>query len=1211
MRTLVRCGAAALLSTLLVTSGVARADTPPAPPPPAPPTAVAPAPDAAPSTGLIAPSTPITLPFPPGGHRALSSSARNGRVVIASDGRGGTGRDANVIAHGDPDRRGCNYGELELRREDRFTPRISHQGRLDALGFFPPFFHFSGDETQAIVIRNLYAQATYDDLTLWVGSRMYRGDDIYLLDWWPLDNQNTVGGGAGYKIREGSDETNIAVHVGMQEARLDLPVRADPRADPEHPRVAGRAGRRERHRPRSAPHHQRPSRSRTSSSTRTPSRRTASSWFSTARPTSFLRRHVYTDTTVNPPVGTALPADTGWLVGTEVAYWTGHRDSFVQLFFRHAEGIAAYDPLAVPLTFANDRTTRGSSETLLALGGNYRVRSLRGPGRRIPPARSATTAIRRRPPRRSTTRASSRCVPSSTSASGGASRSRGPSRPPAPRSGRSEHRAAPRRQQVARQHVLYLLAERTRLSTWRPQLKAHLRRHRAERRYAGALSRCRTIFGQRPVEQFLGMGVQVVVQLVLVPLRKPCDFNAPRMPSRSPSPASPPSRRKPAPAFRSPRRPAARARDARAGLARRGHLPGHRRPVLRRGRQQRLRHRAGIAEPVPGERLARHPEQPRPSPPGARHHRRCGSPPSSRTSTQTRTSTPTTATGGRTSRRSTRTSATSRPCARWWPRRTRPRDEGGARHRLQPHGARSSSTTSTCADGRPDDYVNGSGGPGDPHRAGQRVRSSLAAGRRPLVQPRGLRRSRAHPLLRATPASTGYPPRPGILGTAERVSRVPVTSGALHRAPTRHTTDSTTSRSAPSATSPAASRISPPSSRRCARHAGRRVRHVGREGRLRRVSHRHHQARRERLLARLRRQHARPPSPARTRPTFSCSAKPSTATTGYVGSYTMPGMLDSVFYFPQHFNVFSNVFENAYDPTLAQGTGGSRRSGSRETTDYGTQPQPGGIGIAPYKALVNFIDNHTNGVPRFLFASSGDVSMLLERAHAPLHGGRDPEPLLRHRAGVQRRQRSRQPRGPVDLGHVHHRRHVRAHRQPLAPPQGVRRASPRGHQGRVVEPARRPGGRRRDLRLRTRRRRLAGSGPYALVVLNTNDFKTSSTSNGSTLMQVTAPAGTTLVDAMLDPAQAMYAVDASGHLPGQRAPAQKALILVPQSQVGRDRSLERKPRRASGDAEELVHRRFVGRRERVLISELRRSAHPLEGVHVSDPRASSPSRAHS
>jgi alpha-amylase len=75
----------------------------------------------------------------------------------------------------------------------------------------------------------------------------------------------------------------------------------------------------------------------------------------------------------------------------------------------------------------------------------------------------------------------------------------------------------------------------------------------------------------------------------------------------------------------------------------------------------------------------------------------------------------------------------------------------------------------------------------------------------------------------------------------------------------------------------------------------------------------------------------------------------------------------------------------------------------------------------------------------------------------------------------------------------------------------------------------------------------AGSGTYALVVLNANDFKTSSTSNGSTVMQTNAPAGGTLVD-VLDPAQATYPVGSTGQLQ-VNVPAQKAMILVPQSQV--------------------------------------------------------------
>ena len=77
-----------------------------------------------------------------------------GRVQIASDGRGGTGRPANVVAHGtriDED----SYAELELRREDTFQqgdathPEI-HTKVVATLAFFPPFFHFSGDQMQEI-----------------------------------------------------------------------------------------------------------------------------------------------------------------------------------------------------------------------------------------------------------------------------------------------------------------------------------------------------------------------------------------------------------------------------------------------------------------------------------------------------------------------------------------------------------------------------------------------------------------------------------------------------------------------------------------------------------------------------------------------------------------------------------------------------------------------------------------------------------------------------------------------------------------------------------------------------------------------------------------------------------------------------------------------------------------------------------------------------
>ncbi len=284
-----------------------------------------------------------------------------GRVGIASDLRGGTGRQANVVAYGtriDED----SYAELELRREDTFKDDI-HTKVVATLALFPPFFHFSGDIANAIAVRNLYAQATYGDWTMWIGSRMYRGDDIYLLDWWPLDNQNTVGGGLGVKL---DSDTTIAAHVGMQ--RLDNSYQYE-QIPVVNPYSVGATNVTLLDRPRTietlkitqffrnnAHHHLLPS----------DGAGFKAILYGEAHE---LPNGVYQDPTTL--IQTPYPQSTGWLVGGELAYWTGKRDTFVQLFVRHAEGLAAYDPLADPTTFANNKTTDGSTETLVALGGNW------------------------------------------------------------------------------------------------------------------------------------------------------------------------------------------------------------------------------------------------------------------------------------------------------------------------------------------------------------------------------------------------------------------------------------------------------------------------------------------------------------------------------------------------------------------------------------------------------------------------------------------------------------------------------------------------------------------------------------------------------------------------------------------------------------------------------------------------------------------------
>ena len=361
------------------------AEAPPAPPTvvvvpvPAAPAGEVPRPDAPLSSDTSGPSVPgaVTpsvgrgnepsrvVTEAPSAHEGRFEFGSYGRVYAASDLRGGTGRGSNVVAFGPRIVDEGNYAELELRREDKWNERV--KGRVVAtLALFPQFFHFTGKAQQNIGVRNLYAQGTYDNVTMWAGSRMYRGDDVYLLNWWPLDNQNTVGGGIGAPLYKSTQvqgatayETILQLHAGQQ--RLDNPYQFQ-----QVPVVApfgfGTVDVTKLDRPRT---------------------------IETLKLTQFIRPgggpggfkailygelHQLSAGTFNDPltkVDRGLPEDSGWMLGSQLTYFTGKRDTYASLVMRHARGIAAYDPLAVPITFALDRTTGGASETQIALSGNY------------------------------------------------------------------------------------------------------------------------------------------------------------------------------------------------------------------------------------------------------------------------------------------------------------------------------------------------------------------------------------------------------------------------------------------------------------------------------------------------------------------------------------------------------------------------------------------------------------------------------------------------------------------------------------------------------------------------------------------------------------------------------------------------------------------------------------------------------------------------
>jgi len=264
-----------------------------------------------------------------------------------------------------------------------------------------------------------------------------------------------------------------------------------------------------------------------------------------------------------------------------------------------------------------------------------------------------------------------------------------------------------------------------------------------------------------------------------------------------------------------------------------------------------------------------------------------------------------------------------------------------------------------------------------------------------------------------------------------------------------------------------------------------------------------------------------------------------------LGSYTVPGELDSVFYFSQHYQVYEDIFVNAKHNQQGQkGTAQIQALWNAKKTNYGTVPQDSGAGSAPYKLLVNFLDNHD--VARFLSDAQGDVdalrnalTLILTEDGIPciyygteqdFSGGNDPAnreilwltgfnqsgDTFRHVAKLTALRKKYQALRRADTKVVWATQHV-------------------GQEGDAGMFAfERAGGDVTD-------------GSYALVVLNTNANKSGTTADGMMTMKVSQPAGTVLVD-VLDPNPVQLTVGTGGTL-AVTVNKQSARIFIPQSQV--------------------------------------------------------------
>jgi maltoporin len=321
------------------------------------------------------PGSPLTAPFkepgsagpkgaptsPTGGFTPKFFAGSYGRVQAATDLRGGAG-DRNNIARFGPRLELGPYMELDLG----FTLDVPDDGPQFTVLITPALsgdlFHYDGKFGDDLALRNFYVEAKNVakgvPLSFWAGSRMYRGDDIYLLDFWPLDNLNTYGGGAGFT----PGNTEVALQVGVNRLSGDnwqvqnVNVATPDSVKGEQVLFLDRQ--------------------KTIGSLRL-SQRVPLGEALTFRAKLYGELHGIPAGQRN--VGTTsegllledLPKDIGSTMGLQLSLWGWAEQSFVHLWFRRSTGLAAYGELAIPKDgLSLDLSTKGAEQYMIAATGN-------------------------------------------------------------------------------------------------------------------------------------------------------------------------------------------------------------------------------------------------------------------------------------------------------------------------------------------------------------------------------------------------------------------------------------------------------------------------------------------------------------------------------------------------------------------------------------------------------------------------------------------------------------------------------------------------------------------------------------------------------------------------------------------------------------------------------------------------------------------------
>jgi glycosidase len=255
-----------------------------------------------------------------------------------------------------------------------------------------------------------------------------------------------------------------------------------------------------------------------------------------------------------------------------------------------------------------------------------------------------------------------------------------------------------------------------------------------------------------------------------------------------------------------------------------------------------------------------------------------------------------------------------------------------------------------------------------------------------------------------------------------------------------------------------------------------------------------------------------------------------------IGSYTKPGRLDSVFYFSQKYWVFQDVFVRGGATEQIQ------RLYEMRDTNYGTEPQQRGIGVAPRDVLVNFIDNHD--VPRFLFERPDENGTRALRAALAYLLTEDGIPCIYY-GTEQDYSGGNDPANREPLWWSNYRTDGETFRW-IAELTRIRRNYTALTHGDFELIYTTPGTDLDPDAGMIAFEREASGGEYALVVINAQGAHPSSMSDPSRIQPLDLPVGTELVD-VLDPSM-VFTVGADGTIGITLAPY-ATRILVPRDQL--------------------------------------------------------------